>query len=185
MEAKSLTEPLFFDTDCISAFLWVKEQSILAKLYPGRIRIPRQSYDEISLPNVRHLKERIDYLINNGEAEIVDFDTDTEAYAIYRQLTEAPQNGHRSIGKGEAACLSLAKTEDGIIASNNLRDIKEYVIEFGIEHITTGDIMVDAYMSGLITEDEGDVIWAKMLQKRRKLGADSFSTYLQFTGHAD
>ena len=32
-----MTDKLFFDTDCISAFLWVKEENILFKLYPGKI----------------------------------------------------------------------------------------------------------------------------------------------------
>ena len=52
----SLTEPLFFDTDCLSAFLWVDNESILAKLYPGRIVIPRQVYNELSHPGLNHIK---------------------------------------------------------------------------------------------------------------------------------
>lgn len=55
-----MTEPLFFDTDCISAFLWVKEQSILVKMFPGRIGIPRQTYEELSIPEIPHLKSRVD-----------------------------------------------------------------------------------------------------------------------------
>lgn len=42
-----MTDIYFFDTDCISAFLWVRNESILAKLYPGRIVLPTQVYDEI------------------------------------------------------------------------------------------------------------------------------------------
>lgn len=48
----SLTEPFFFDTDCLSAFLWADNESILAKLYPGRIVIPRQVYNELSHPGL-------------------------------------------------------------------------------------------------------------------------------------
>ena len=108
-----MTEPLFFDTDCISAFLWVKEQSILVKMFPGRIGIPRQTYEELSIPEIPHLKSRVDQLIEGGQAQIVDINFDTEAYELYYRLTEAPTNGHRIIGKGEAACLALAKTENG------------------------------------------------------------------------
>jgi len=32
-----MTNKLFIDTDCISSFLWVKEENIILKLYPGRI----------------------------------------------------------------------------------------------------------------------------------------------------
>ena len=31
-EVMSLTEPLFFDTDCLSAFLWVNNQSLLPRI---------------------------------------------------------------------------------------------------------------------------------------------------------
>ncbi len=30
-----MTKDLFFDTDCISSFLWVKREDILIKLYPA------------------------------------------------------------------------------------------------------------------------------------------------------
>ena len=51
-----MTEPLFFDTDFISAFLWVDDESILAKLFPGRIVIPKEVYDELSHPSVNRYK---------------------------------------------------------------------------------------------------------------------------------
>ena len=42
-----MTEKYFFDTDCLSAFLWVREESVLAKLYSGRIILPAQVYNEL------------------------------------------------------------------------------------------------------------------------------------------
>ncbi len=35
-----MTRTLFFDTDCISSFLWTEEEHLLLKLYPGRIVLP-------------------------------------------------------------------------------------------------------------------------------------------------
>jgi len=69
-----MTDSLFFDTDCISAFLWVNSQSLLAGLYPGRVVIPRPVYDELSYPITPHLKQRIDYLINNKLADLAAID---------------------------------------------------------------------------------------------------------------
>ena len=100
---------------------------------------------------------------------IQNLDIDSEEYGTYYQLTEAPAKGHKVIGKGEAASISLAKKYGGIVASNNLRDIQTYISEFGLKHTTTGDILVDAYNKGLITENEGNAIWANMLAKRRRL----------------
>ena len=42
-----MIEKYFFDTDCLSAFLWVREESILAKLYARRIILPAQVYNEL------------------------------------------------------------------------------------------------------------------------------------------
>lgn len=174
-----MTDSLFFDTDCISAFLWVRNESLLAQLYPGRIVIPRPVYDELSSPRIIHLKVRIDVMVSAGLAEIVEIIVGTEEYNIFYRLTDEQGRGQKLIGKGEAASIALAKENGGIVASNNLRDIGDYVKEYQLKHITTGDILVEAYNKGLITEDEGNAIWASMLAKRRKLGAASFSDFLK------
>ena len=173
-----MTEPLFFDTDCLSAFLWVNNQSLLAQLYPGRIIIPAQVYAELSVPAVPHLKQRIDGMIAGGDARIETIQADTETYRLYRKLVSAPDPGHVIIGNGEAAAIALAKEQGGILASNNLKDVAAYVSEFNLQHMTTGAILKEALDRGLITEAIGNQLWQNMLQKRRRLGFLSFSEYL-------
>ena len=73
----------------------------------------------------------------------------------------------------------MAKHYGGIVASNNFRDIQVYITEFGLKHTTTGAILIDAYTRKIITEAEGNRIWAQMIAKRRKLGAASFTDYLK------
>ncbi|MCR5383202.1 MAG: hypothetical protein K6E72_00985 [Saccharofermentans sp.] len=174
-----MTEPLFFDTDCLSAFLWINNQSLLAQLYPGRIIIPAQVYEELSIPSIPHLKNRIDSMINSGDASIKHILTNTEEYELYRKLSDSPDKGHVIIGSGEAAAIALAKQYDGILASNNLRDVSVYVSEFELHYKTTGDILKDALDSGLITESDGNQLWQDMLKKRRKLGYPTFSDFLK------
>ena len=174
-----MTEPLFFDTDCLSAFLWINNQSLLAQLYPGRIIIPAQVYEELSIPSIPHLKNRIDSMINSGDASIKHILTNTEEYELYRKLSDSPDKGHVIIGSGEAAAIALAKQYDGILASNNLRDVSVYVSEFELHHKTTGDILKDALDSGLITESDGNQLWQDMLKKRRILGYPTFSDFLK------
>lgn len=176
-----MTEPLFFDTDCISAFLWVDNESILGKLFPGRIVIPKEVYDELSNPKVnqiKHLKNQVDLMIKNGQAVIETIDINSKEYKLYKKLTTRPDPGKKIIGKGEAASISLAKERNGIVASNNLNDISYYIEEFGLIHYTTGDIMMMALSKGLINEEQGNVIWANMISKRRKLGYLTFSDYI-------
>ncbi|WP_104370669.1 hypothetical protein [Desulfocucumis palustris] len=173
-----MIDSLFFDSDCISAFLWVNEQNLLTLLYPGRVVIPKPVYDELSYPTTPHLKQRIDCLINNKQASLATINVGSDAYALYQKLTTSPDEGHKIIGPGEAASIVLAKTNNGIVASNNLKDISSYISEFELKHITTGDILIEALEKGFITEDDGNIIWASMLAKRRKLGVLSFPEYI-------
>lgn len=130
--------------------------------------IPKPVYDELSYPTTLHLKQRIDYLINNGQVRLEAINVGSETYTLYQKLTTSPDEGHKVLGPGEAAAIALAKICNGIVASNNLKDIGSYISEFGLRHITTGDILIEALNKGFITKDEGNAIWALMLAKRRK-----------------
>ncbi|ESL02525.1 hypothetical protein GCWU000282_02661 [Catonella morbi ATCC 51271] len=172
-----MTDSLFFDTDCICAFLWINEESLLEKMYSGKIVIPKEVYNEIDRPTIPHLKARIDQLIANGSAIVMSMDINSEEYSLYRELTTF--SGNKLIGSGEAASISLAKKHNGVLGSNNLRDVGYYVNKYSLKHVTTGDILVEAFQNGLITEQEGNTIWANMLKKKRKIGANSFTEFLQ------
>lgn len=177
-----MTEPLFFDTDCLSAFLWVDNESILSKLFPGRIIIPKEVYSELSHPGVNRvkgLKKQVDLMVQNEEATIESIMTGSEEYKFYRKLTTYPDPGHKIIGRGEAASITLAKFKNGIVASNNLRDISTYITEYDLLHLTTGDILKMALDKGYINEIQGNVIWQDMIKRKRKLGYSSFSEYLE------
>ena len=172
-----MTDSLFFDTDCICTFLWINEESLLEKMYSGKIVIPKEVYNEIDRPTIPHLKARIDQLIANGSAIVMSMDINSEEYSLYRELTTF--SGNKLIGSGEAASISLAKKHNGVLGSNNLRDVAYYVNKYSLKHVTTGDILVEAFQKGLITEQEGNTIWANMLKKKRKIGANSFTEFFQ------
>lgn len=175
---RCLTDSLFFDSDCISSFLWVGKEWILTEMYAGRIVIPKPVYDELSYPRIAHLKVRVDELLARGEAQVEAICIDTMEYRQYVQLTTGIEKGRAIIGKGEAAAIVLARNRNGVVASNNLRDICFYMKEYGMCYITTGDILVEAFQHGMITEEQGNVIWKSMLARRRKIGASSFTDYL-------
>ena len=72
----------------------------------------------------------------------------------------------------------MAKRVDGILASNNYKDIAPYIEKYNLRHIDTGQILVEALRKELITESAGNDIWKKMLEKKRKLPVNTFSEYL-------
>ena len=88
------------------------------------------------------------------------------------------KKGKKSIGRGEAGGIALAKTYNGILASNNYKDIAPYIEKYNLKHIDTGEILEEALKRNLITEADGNSIWNKMLAKRRKLPATTFSGYM-------
>jgi predicted nucleic acid-binding protein len=171
-----LTDSLYFDNDCLSAFLWVKAEHILVTLYLGRLFVPQQVYNEISV--VPPLKNRLDALITAGDMSVCSISADSPEEALYTKFAYKPDKGHVIIGKGEAAAIALASANKGILASNNLKDVALYVDELGLRHTTTADILAEAYKSNIITEADGNNLWQNMLAKKRKLGAVSFSDYL-------
>ena len=175
-EERRLTEEYFFDTDCLSAFLWVREESILARLYAGKIILPMQVYKEIQ--KVPHLRERVDALKNCGHLRVERMDVESEEYSDYLHMTTAPEKGMKIIGMGEAAGIAMAKYRNGTLASNNLRDVLPYIEKYEISHITTGDILVAAMDAGIISGSDGDAIWSDMIKKRRMLPTKTFSEYL-------
>lgn len=122
-------------------------------------------------------KKRADFLINSKDASVKAIEADTEEYKLYSTLLHG-QKGRKSIGRGEAGGIALAKTYNGILASNNYRDIAPYIEEYQLKHIDTGQILMEALKKGLITEEDGNTIWNQMLAKRRMLPAGNFLEYL-------
>ncbi|MCH5250568.1 MAG: hypothetical protein J1E98_11570 [Lachnospiraceae bacterium] len=173
-----MTKELLFDTDCLSAFLWINNANILKQLYAGQIVLPEPVYRELSNPCIPHIKQRTDALIANNVAKVQEIKTDTKEYRIYLSLVTG-EKGRKIIGRGEAGGIALAGTYDGILASNNLSDIEPYIEKYNLNHIDTGRILFEALQKDFITEADGNKIWQQMLAKRRKLPAGSFSEYLK------
>lgn len=99
-------------------FLWINDTNLLVQLYGGKIVIPGPVYQELSNPSIPHIKSRADVLLNKDVASVKQIDTDKAEYNLYRTLVKGSKN-EKAIGKGEAAGIALAKTYDGVLASNN------------------------------------------------------------------
>ena len=170
-------KPAFYDTDCLSCFIVIDDTSILEEQFKC-IYIPYEVYEEFDRPHIQNLKNRVDNLIDKGFVKIVKFDTDTEDYLLFMKLS-SNYFSDNTIRKREVAVIAHAKKHNGIVASNNTKDVMPYVEKYNLERITTGDILVMALDNGIITEKEGNMIWSKMLKRGRWLVEKDFTTYLQ------
>ena len=160
-------KPIFYDTDCLSCFITVNKTWILRKIYE-KIIIPKEVYKEFKKAPKNHIKE-IDKLMDDKFIEVKTIQTNTPEYYTYKQIKDGDITG-RYAGKGESAALTLAIHNNGIIASNNTRDIIEIVKEYQVEWIRVGDILEKAVINNIITQTKADEIWKEMKDKGRYLG---------------
>ena len=174
-----MTKMIYFDTDSISAFFWVKKEDLLLKLYPNRIVLPKEVYNELTNPRIPHIAARVKELYHTGKIMVRETLVASDEYKLYYELTEKPPPGEKRIGRGEAAAIATAAAYDGIVASNNIKDILPIINRCGVDHITTGKILKEAMEQGLIDEEEGNEIWAKMRAKKRQLPSETFTGFLQ------
>ncbi len=170
---------IFFDTDCLSSFFWVDEEKLLVDIQLGCLVVPRQVIDELSNPSVPHLGKKIQDLLAKELVSPGEILAGSEAADLFYEMAYQPERGLYPIGKGEAAVLALAKVNGGVVASNNLKDIGVYLRKYRLRNIRTGYILAKALNQGLITEDTGNLIWQRMLKRRRILPTNSFSSYLK------
>lgn len=169
---------IYFDTDCMSSFLWTSETNLLVQLYSGRMYLPKEVEKELAYPRLPpFFSSNIANLIGNKDLQVISaFDINSEEYSFFFQLT---QNGAKSIGAGEAAALVLARYNDGVIASNNFKDVSSYVREFNLEHLTTGRILKEAHNKGLKSMFDCENIWKILISRRRKLPTKTFAEFLK------
>lgn len=170
----------YYDTDCLSSFLWVNRQDILKSLFKNNLHLPKKVYNELMNPSVPKLNKLTKKIINEKifilEKDIM---VNSKEYSYYYEMTQKPDKGIKVIGGGEAAALSHAIVNKSVIASNNLKDITYYVKKYKVNYITTGDILKKALEQNYITEKEGNNIWKNMIKRKRKLPTKSFTDYLQ------
>ena len=171
-----MTDLIYFDTDCLSSFLWVGREFLLIRLYKDRIFLSQQVYREIV--RIPSLKIKVNQLIQSKEFTLSDFQVGSPEHILYTELTKNPIKGRKIIGNGEASVICVAKCRDGIVGSNNFKDIWEYLDLYHLRHIVTADILYEALENGLISLRESNTIWRDMRNKDIWLPEETFSDYL-------
>lgn len=167
-------KPIFYDTDVLSCFLSIHDVTLLKKLF-DKIIIPYEVFKE--LKRAPYIFSDVLKLINENFLEVWDDDVGSETHKLFLSLHYGYE--FDPIGKGEAAAIALAVINNGILASNNTKDVSKAVKKFKIKRIKTGDIFVKAFEEGLISENQANDLWKKMISKNRYLTANSFSEYLK------
>ena len=131
MPPKSLPKVLV-DADVVSHFLQGEGLPLLNAVFPGRLAMLAQVEEELRV--VRNFRTIIDNFITFCKVQQVNLPSTSAITLEYAQLL-------RTFGKGESACMALARHRGNYIASSNLRDIKSYCQQHQITYYTTFDIL--------------------------------------------
>ena len=178
-----MTEKIVLDSDFISSFLAIESLGVPVLILGNHLIIPDVVYDELIASKNEGWKAEIDKMISSKLVEKRNLDTGSmEVMKVFYTLTKHPESGYKLIDKGEAAAIALAVCEQGVLASNNLKDVEQYLERYDLPIITTGTLLYDLFENGSYNKENIEDIWQKMIDRGCKLGARSFSEYLEKQG---
>lgn len=173
----TLNKPVFYDTDCLECFLFVDAGHILEELF-SKIIIPEQVYSEIMAENTPAIVKKNFKNLKNRFVEIKEISFLSQEYTTYNLIKKGLWSKTGKIcGSGESAAITLAHLNNGLVASNNLSDVEEYIESLDIELITNSMILSKAVERDIISKENADDLWKGMINKGIKLPKESFSDY--------
>lgn len=173
----TLNKPVFYDTDCLECFLFVDAGYILEELF-SKIIIPEQVYSEIMAENTPAIVKKNFKNLKNRFVEIKEISFLSQEYTTYNLIKKGLWSKTGKIcGSGESAAITLAHLNNGLVASNNLSDVEEYIESLDIELITSSMILSKAVERDIISKENADDLWKGMINKGIKLPKESFSDY--------
>ncbi len=154
---------ILIDADVVSHFISGGQIFLLPQVFESQVYILDKVYAELEMWKSK--KKQVDNLINMNLIKRIDFPNERheivkEYYRIKNKLFK---------GDGESACMAVARYSDRIIASSNLKDIKDYCEEFDLQYLTTMDFICKAYRTNMLTEDECNKFINNVLKAGSKL----------------
>lgn len=162
---------ILIDADVVVHFIKAGEINSLGSIFPLEIRILDKVYKELE----RHKGNKIivDNLINQNILRIEPFPENNEEikkeYFYIKKLLFK--------GDGESACLAFVRYTQNIIASSNLKDIKEYCKRHKITYLTTMDFLCEALRKGVFDKQRCNEFVTKVISKGSILPTVNFDDY--------
>jgi predicted nucleic acid-binding protein len=169
MDAPPATTVVITDTNVLINFIHIGQLTLLGKLGPWRLRLPIEVLNEFTEAEQR---SEVDAAIAAGCLEIMVIDA-IDALALFGTLRDL-------MGRGEAACLALAATENLYLASDEKRFFRLKAIELVGEAriLRTEDLILQAIRCGHLCVAEADAFKEVLHTKRYAMPFRSFAELL-------
>jgi hypothetical protein len=165
---------ILVDADLVSHFITAGEAETIHLVFPDN---PIHMLDKVHAELQNWKNPKVGFIISDLLAKkrikLINFPEDNEEikkeyFWIKNMLFK---------GDGESACLAVVKYQKNILASSNLKDIKNYCLMHKIDYLTTMDFLCTALTIGLFDEARCDVFLKTVLAAGGKLPVKRMRDY--------
>ncbi len=175
MSRVSSERTILIDADVIVHFVVAGEADAICEIFPNNpILLLNKVHAELQRwPNPRLLGIVSD-LLSRKKMKLVDFPEHNDV--IKKEYAWIKSKMFK--GDGESACLAVARYEQNILASSNLKDIKPYCQMHKIDYLTTMDFLCEALQTGYFTIDKCNLFLNKVRASGSKLPVVSMADFV-------
>lgn len=170
----SYKRDILIDADVVSHFVIAGKSLSLKKIFPDNtIYILDKVHAELQRWPSPALRTQVSILLSKKIIKLMDFPDDNpkiiKEYAWIKTMLFK--------GEGESACLAVARYNNKIVASSNLKDIKIYCENHHIDYLTTMDFLCEALRKEVFTESVCDTFIKAVKSAGSKLPVNSMQEY--------
>ncbi|MFI5193506.1 MAG: hypothetical protein ACHQD7_05595 [Chitinophagales bacterium] len=157
----STGEPkILLDCDLVIHFLKGGKILELPTIFPGRFVMLDKVYNELMkrISNVL----AIGIFLASAKVPVIPMPTSQVIVKEYFSL-------RKIMDDGESACLAVAKHQKEYVASSNISQIADFCQLHGIVYYTTMDLLQEATIKGIMTDDECNAFIQEVISKKSRL----------------
>lgn len=162
------------DADVVSHFITAGEADSLHLIFPGnpihvldKVHAELQNWKSTAVGNI------VADLLRKKRLTLIDFPDDNEE--IKKEYFWIKKMQFK--GDGESACLAVARYNKNILASSNLKDIKNYCTMHKIDYLTTMDFLCHALANKIFDVARCDAFLQKVIAAGGKLPVKNMKDY--------
>lgn len=160
---------IILDADVIIHFIKGDRIGILSSIFPNKLYLIDVVFEEVFKGKLR---TQVENLFKFHMVYDLSISNDMDVIREYARLKKI-------YDPGESACMAYCRFHKDVLASSNLKDIKRYCKENGIQYLTTMDFLLAAYQKGILDEAECDLFICDVKSRGSKLPCDTLKGFLE------
>jgi hypothetical protein len=167
MKSVDKKKKIILDADVIIHFHKGEQLGLLTRIYQNKLFIVKDVLNEVFKGKLRF---QIENSLNMNLIQELNISTDMRVLKEYAILK-------KRFGPGESACMAYCKFNNDVLASSNLRDIKQYCDDNKIQYLTTMDFINTAFEKNLLNESECNIFINKVISQGSRLPYNSIAKF--------